>query len=58
MYNIGLYIYIQNILKGRDRFQKINNNNTIKFIIGDIEGIKLFIKIVHGKLRTPKNSWG
>jgi hypothetical protein len=56
MYNIGLYIYIQNILKGRDRFQKINNNNTIKFIIGDIEGIKLFIKIVHGKLRTPKNS--
>jgi hypothetical protein len=53
MYNIGLYIYIQNILKGRDRFQKINNNNTV---IGDIEGIKLFIKIVHGKLRTPKNS--
>jgi hypothetical protein len=54
MNNIELYVYKQNI-KGKGRFQKINNNNTIRFI-SDIEGIKLFIKIVHNKLRTPKNS--
>jgi hypothetical protein len=52
--NIELYVYIQNMLGGKGRFQKINNN-VIRYIIGDIEGINLFIQIIHGKLRTPKN---
>jgi len=52
--NIELFIYIQYMLNGKGRFQKINEN-TIRYIIGDIEGIKLFINIIHGKLRTPKN---
>jgi hypothetical protein len=52
--NIELYVYIQNMLGGKGRFQKINNN-VIRYIIGDIEGIKLFIQTTHGKLRTPKN---
>ncbi len=30
-------------------------NNTLRYIIGDIEGIKLFIQTINGKLRTPKN---
>ena len=42
------------MLNGKGRFQKVNDN-TIRFIIGDVEGIKLFINIIHGKLRTPKN---
>jgi hypothetical protein len=54
MNNIELFVYIQSKLNGKGRFQKINNN-TIRFIIGDIEGIKLFVQTIHGKLRTPKN---
>jgi hypothetical protein len=42
------------MLNGKGRFQ-IVNNNTIRYIIGDIEGIKLFVNIVHGKLRSSKN---
>jgi hypothetical protein len=42
------------MLNGKGRFQKVNDN-TIRFIIGDIEGIKLFISFIHSKLRTPKN---
>jgi hypothetical protein len=53
--NIKLYVYIQSMLGGKGRFQIVNNNNTIRYIIGDIEGIKLFINLVHGKFRTPKN---
>jgi len=52
--NIELYVYIQSMLNGKGRFQ-IVNNNTIRYIIGDIEGIKLFVNIVHGKLRSSKN---
>jgi hypothetical protein len=52
--NIELYTYIQYMLGGKGRFQKINDN-VIRYIIGDIEGIKLFINTIHGKLRTPKN---
>lgn len=50
---LQLYVYIQSMLGGIGRFQRVNN--TIRYIIGDIEGIKLFINTVHGKLRTPKN---
>jgi hypothetical protein len=52
--NLDLYVYIQNMLGGKGRFQKVNNN-VIRYVIGDIEGIKLFIHTIHGKLRTPKN---
>lgn len=52
--NIELYVYIQSMLNGKGRFQ-IVNNNTIRYIIGDIEGIKLFVNVVHGKLRSSKN---
>jgi len=51
--NLELYAYIQSQLGGIGRFQC--NNNTIRYIIGDIEGIKIIIKLLHGKLRTPKN---
>jgi len=51
--NIKLYIYIQIMLGGIGRFQR--TNNTLRYIIGDIEGIKLFIQTINGKLRTPKN---
>ena len=27
----------------------------VRFIIGDIKGLKTIIELVHGKLRTPKN---
>lgn len=30
-------------------------NNTIRYIIGDKNGIISFINLIHGKLRTPKN---
>lgn len=52
--NIELYVYIQSMLNGKGRFQ-IVNNNTIRYIIGDIEGIKLFVSVVQGKLRSSKN---
>lgn len=52
--NIELYVYIQSMLNGKGRFQ-IVNNNTIRYIIGDIEGIKLFVNVVQGKLRSSKN---
>jgi hypothetical protein len=52
--NIGLYADLQSELGGIGRFQ-LSNKNTIRYIIGDIEGIKLVINLIHGKLRTPKN---
>lgn len=52
--NLGLYSYIQSKLGGIGRFQ-LTGTNTIRYIIGDIKGIKLFINLIHGKLRTPKN---
>ena len=52
--NLGLYAYIQSELGGVGRFQ-FSGNNTLRYIIGDIKGILLFINLIHGKLRTPKN---
>lgn len=52
--NLGLYSYIQSELGGIGRFQ-LTGTNTLRYIIGDIKGIKLFINLIHGKLRTPKN---
>ena len=51
--NIQLYSYIQSKLGGIGRFQY--NNNTIRYIIGDVKGIELIINLIHNKLRTPKN---
>ena len=53
--NIELYICIQSALSGIGRFQLVNNNNIIRYIIGDVKGITFFINAVHNKLRTPKN---
>jgi hypothetical protein len=52
--NLHLYAYIQHKLGYKGRFQLVNGN-TIRYIIGDIEGIKLLINLIHNKLRTPKN---
>jgi hypothetical protein len=52
--NLPLYAYIQKNLNGIGRFQKVNDN-VIRYIIGDIEGITLIINLMHGKLRTSKN---
>jgi Cytochrome c oxidase subunit III/LAGLIDADG endonuclease len=52
--NLGLYAFIQSELGNIGRVQ-ITGNNTLRYIIGDIKGITLFINLVHGKLRTPKN---
>jgi len=51
--NLQLYAYIQSQLGGIGRFQC--NGNNIRYIIGDIKGIKLIINLLHNKLRTPKN---
>ena len=51
---MGLYAYIQFELGGIGRFQ-ITGTNTLRYIIGDVKGILLFINLIHGKLRTPKN---
>jgi hypothetical protein len=52
--NLGMYAYIQSELGGIGRFQ-ISGNRTIRYIIGDVKSILLFINLIHGKLRTPKN---
>jgi len=52
--NLHLYTYIQDKLGGIGRFQLVNNN-TIRYIIGDIKGIMLIINKISNKLRTPKN---
>jgi hypothetical protein len=52
--NLGLYTYIQSELGNIGRFQ-ITGDNTLRYIIGDIKGIQILIKLMHGKLRTPKN---
>lgn len=54
--NLGLYAYIQSELGGIGRFQITGKNQSaLRYIIGDIKGILLFINLIHGKLRTPKN---
>jgi len=52
--NLSLYKFIQSKLDGRGRFLT-KDEKTIRYIVGDIEGIKLLINLMHGKLRTPKN---
>jgi hypothetical protein len=52
--DLWLYVYIQSMLGGIGRFQQVDNN-IIRYIIGDKEGILHLIRIIHGKLRTPKN---
>lgn len=53
--NLELFVNIQTMLKEKGRFQK-SGGNTIRFIIGDIEGIKLFIDTINNKLRTPNKN--
>jgi len=52
--NLSMYAFIQSELGNIGRFQT-SGNNAIRYIIGDIKGIMLFINLIHGKLRTPKN---
>ena len=52
--NLGMYAFIQSELGNVGRFQ-ITGENILRYIIGDKAGIMLFINLIHGKLRTPKN---
>lgn len=52
--NLGLYAFIQSELGNIGRFQ-ITGTNTLRYIIGDLKGIQILIKLMHGKFRTPKN---
>jgi LAGLIDADG endonuclease len=52
--NLGLYAFIQSELGNVGRFQT-SGKNVVRYIIGDKKGIMLFIELIHGKLRTPKN---
>jgi hypothetical protein len=49
-----LYATIQSRLGGIGRFQK-REGNILRYIIGDIEGVKKIISLTHNKFRTPKN---
>jgi len=49
-----MYAYIQSELGNVGRFQT-SGKNVLRYIIGDKNGIILFINLIHGKLRTPKN---
>lgn len=48
-----MYLDIHNQLGQIGRF--LVTGNVLRYIIGDIEGMKLIINLIHGKLRTPKN---
>lgn len=52
--NIGMYTYIQKELGNIGILQK-SGDNVLRYKIGDIEGIKKLIFLIHGKLYTPKN---
>lgn len=53
---MGLFAYIQSELGGIGRFQiSGKNQSALRYIIGDVQSILLFINLIHGKLRTPKN---
>jgi hypothetical protein len=52
--NMGMYSFLQSELGNIGRFQK-SSENVLRYIIGDKESVILFIHLVHGKLRTPKN---
>jgi hypothetical protein len=51
--NLEMYLDIHNQLGKIGRF--LVTGNVLRDIIGDIEGMKLIINLIHGKLRTPKN---
>ncbi len=51
--NLEMYLIIHNQLGKIGRFQV--TGNVLRYIIGNIEGMKLVINLVHGKLRTTKN---
>ena len=51
--NLGLYAFIQSELGNLGRFQ--TTGNVLRYIIGDKNGILVFIHLIHGKLRSPKN---
>lgn len=51
--NLGLFTYIRSELGNIGRFQK-TGDNTIRYIIGDRNGILLFINLIHGH-DQPKN---
>lgn len=51
--NLGLYAFIQSELGNIGRFQ--TTGNVLRYIIGDKNGILVFIHLIHGKLRSPKN---
>lgn len=53
--NLSMYAFIQSELGNIGRFQT-SGNNVLRFIIGDIRGIMHLINLMHGKLRTPKNT--
>ena len=52
--NIGMYAYLQSELGGIGRFQT-SGNSTLRYIIGDKEGILICIKLMHCKLITTNN---
>lgn len=52
--NLALYAFILSELGNIGRLQ-ITGTNTLRYVIGDLKGIKILINLMHGKLRTPKN---
>ena len=57
-HDLPLYKEIQAKLGGIGRFavkSKKEYENTMRYIIGTIKGLELFINLLHNKLRTPKN---
>lgn len=52
--NLGLYAFIQSELGNIGRFQT-SGTNTLRYVIGDLNGIQKLIKLMQGKFRTPKN---
>jgi LAGLIDADG endonuclease len=53
--NLFLYKYLKSRLNEKGRFLLDKEGNKLRYIIGDIEGLKLIIRLLHNKLRTPKN---
>ncbi|GBT68169.1 hypothetical protein M6KS0526p2_2765 [Staphylococcus aureus] len=49
-----MYAFLQSELNNIGRFQ-YSNENTIRYIIGDMKSIIYIINMLHNKLRTPKN---
>lgn len=52
--NLGMYAFLQSELNNIGRFQ-YSNENTIRYIIGDMKSIIYIINMLHNKFRTPKN---